>query len=223
MKTITVDAKSVGIAAAVLIAAVGFTWALAQNARKSDIRGLRKQVLACEERSSASMADSARSMRLVHTSMAEKEQEISGLQAIKAENEKLRKDNEEKDQQLAEAKDGADSRGGLHASHKTSSTPIQTFALGPGEERDLIPRVLKVKIDTFDQQTVAVTYGGHDRHLKVGEQAMISYLGRRCVLGLTKVEGSGDSQKASFSFSVMEPNRWRGRALATTNDPDADQ
>ncbi|CAN5369757.1 hypothetical protein BH20VER3_BH20VER3_11910 [soil metagenome] len=219
MKTITVNGVSVGIAVAVLLAVIGVTWAAARSKANADTSSLRKQIAVLEKRISTQAAEHAKSMREVNATMAERERELVRVEQLKNENEKLREASENKDREIAALKED-ESRGGGRGAHKTAAAPVQKFEVGLGEERDLIPGVLSVKVDALQGNSADVLYGGHMRHVKVGEKVGIGYLGRRCLLGLAKIQGSGDEKKASFSFSVMEPNRWRGRSLATTRDAD---
>lgn len=216
MKTITINAVSVGIAAAVLLAAVGLTWAAARSQAGGEVASLQKQVSACESRVSAQAADHSQAMQSVNTTLAERERQVVQFEQLKNDNEKMREELEQKDQTVASGPDKG--QGGKNAGHKAEETPVQTFEVGLGEEQELIPGVLKLKVNQFDGNEADVTYGGHSRHVKVGGKVGIGYLGRRCLLALKKVKGSGDDKKGEFSFTVGEPNRWRGRALATTRD-----
>ncbi len=216
MKTITINVVSVGIAAVILLAVAGITWAVAHGQASGEVASLQKQVSSCESQASAQAAQHAQSLQAVNATLAEKERQVVQLEELKSDNEKLRDELEQKDQVASGP--ASESNGGKHAGHKTEEPPVQTFEVGLGEERELIPGVLRMKVDQFDGNAADVTYGGHSRHVKAGANVGIGYLGRRCLLGLEKVKGSGDDKKAEFSFTVGEPNRWRGRALATTRD-----
>ena len=217
MKSIAGNGSTVGIAAAVLVAAVGMTWAIARATMHSDVGSLREQIAACEERAAAKLSGSARATNAV---LAATKREITRLQELKSKNEQLRQANEKKEQELASA-EADESRGGaLGPWHKSSAaTPVQTFELSPGEQRDIIPGVLDLMVETIDPASAEVWYGGYPRHLKVGQSVAISYLGRPCVLGLTEIKGGGDTQKGSFSFSVMKPNRWGAEPAAPATGP----
>jgi hypothetical protein len=216
MKSIAVNGSTVGIAGAGLIAAVGMTWAIAHATTHSDVGSLREQVAACEERAAAKLAESARA---TNAALVATEREITRVPELKSKNEQLRQANEKKEQELASA-EADESRGGVfRAWHQPSAPPVQTFELSPGEQRDIIPGMLDLMVETLDPASAEVWYGGYPRHLKVGQSVAISYLGRQCVLGLKEIKGGGDTQKGSFSFSVMKPNRWGAEPAAPATGP----
>jgi len=216
MKSIALNGSTVGIAGAVLIAAVGMTWAIARATTHSDAGSLRQQIAACEERAAARLAESARA---TNAALAAKKQEITRVQELESKNEQLRQANEKKEQELASAKADESRGGALPPGHKPSASPVQTFELSPGEQRDIIPGVLDLMVETLDPASAEVWYGGHPRHLKVGQSVAISYLGRRCMLGLTEIKGGGDTQKGSFSFMVGKPKRWGDEPAAPATGP----
>ncbi len=74
-------------------------------------------------------------------------------------------------------------------------------------------------VETLDPPWAEVWYGGYPRHLKVGQSVAISYLGLRCLLGLTEIKAGDDTPKGSFSFSVMKPRRWGGEPAAPAEGP----
>jgi hypothetical protein len=216
MKSIAGNGSTVGIAAAVLVAAVGMTWVIARATMHSDVGSLREQIAACEERAAAKLAESARA---TNAALAAKKREIARLQELKSKNEQLRQANAKKEPELASAEADESQGGALHPWHKPSDSPVQTFELSPGEQRDIIPGVLDLMVETIDPPSAEVWYGGYPRHLKVGQSVAISYLGRPCVLGLTEIKGGGDRQKGSFSFSVMKPSRWGAAPAAPAAGP----
>ncbi len=209
MKSMTVTRSTVGIAGIILVAAVGMTWSLARG-KHSEVESLRAQIATCNDRASAKIAESARD---TNAALAEKKREIILVQKLKTENEQLRRASEKKEQELASAEPGQSGGGAVRPRpearprQEAAAPPVQTIELSPGEQRDMIPGVLNVMVETVDSASAQVWYGGHLRHLKVGESAAIDYLGRSCVLGLTEIKGGGDTQKGSFSFLVMEPQR----------------
>ncbi len=215
MKSIAVNGSTVGIAAAVLVAAVGMTWAIARAMTHSDVGSLREQIAACEDRAAAKLAESARA---INAALAEKKRETTRVQELKSKNEQLRQANEKK-QELASAETDESQGGALRPWHKPSAPPVQTFELSPGEQLDIIPGVLDLMVETLDPASAEVCYGGYPRHLKVGQSVAISFLGRRCMLGLTKIKGGGDTQKGSFSFSVVKPTRGGDEPEAPATGP----
>jgi hypothetical protein len=217
MKSIAVKGSTVGIAGAVLVAAVGISWTIARATTRSNVRSLQEQITVCGERAAATLAESARA---TNAALAAKTREITRVQELKSENEQLRQANEKQERELASA-EADESRGGgaLHPWPEPSAPPVQTFELSPGEQRDIIPGVLDLMVETLDPAAAQVWYGGYPRHLKVGQSVAISYLGRRCLLGLTEIKGGGDTQKGSFSFTVVKPQRWGDEAAAPGTGP----
>lgn len=216
MKSIAVNGGTVGIAGAVLVAAVAMSWAIARGTTRSDVGSLRERIAACDERAAAKLAESARA---TNAALTAKKREITIVQELKSKNEQLRHANEKKEQELASA-EADESRGGaLRPGRQPSAPVVQTFELSPGEQRDIIPGVLDLMVETLDLASAEVCYGGYPRHLKVGQSVAISYLGCRCMLGLTKIKGGGDTQKGSFSFSVVKPKRWGDEPAAPAAGP----
>jgi hypothetical protein len=216
MKSIAVNGSTVGIAGAVLVAAVGMTWAIARATTHSDVGSLQEQIAACEERAAAKLVESAGA---TNAALAAKKREITRMQELKSKNEQLRQVNEKKEQELAAAKADESRGSALRPWHKPSAPLVQTFELTPGEQRAIIPGVLDLMVETLDPASAEVWYGGYPRHLKVGQSVVISYLGLPCVLGLTEIKGGGDTHKGSFSFSVMKPTRWGAEPAAPAEGP----
>lgn len=206
MKSIAVNGNTVGLAATILVAAVWMTWAIARAITRSDVGSLRAQIVACEDRAAAKLAESA---RLTNAAVATaRKQEIARVQELESKNEQLRQAKEKKEQELAAAETDESRGGAINSRHQSSILVMQNFELGPGEQRDVIPGVLDIMVETLDPASAEVWYGGYRHHLNIGQSVAIGYLGRPCVLRLMKIAGNGDTQKGSFSFSVTRPNRW---------------
>jgi hypothetical protein len=213
MKSIAVNGRTVGIAGAVLLAAVGMTWAIARATTHSHIGSLRDQIAACEKRAAAKLAEFARAANAASAATIARVQELEGK------NEQLRQANEKQKRDLPSAKAAGSPGDALRFSHQPPAPPLQTFELSPGDQRDLIPGNLDLMVETLDQTSAEVWFGGYRRHLNVGQSVVISYLGRPCVLGLMKIQGARETQKGFFSFSVMKSTRWVGEPAAPAEGP----
>jgi hypothetical protein len=191
------------------------TWAIARSTTHSDVRFLRKQIAACEKRAATRLTES---IRATNAALVAKK-EVNRLRELKSKNEQLQQA-KKKEQELASAEAG-ESRGGnvLPPGQKSSTSPMQSFELSAGEQRDIIPGVLNLRVETLDPASAEVWYGSYPRHLKVGQSVAISYLGRPCMLGLTEIKGAGDTYKAFFSFSVVNPTRWNDEPAAPASGP----
>ena len=63
--------------------------------------------------------------------------------------------------------------------------------------------MLSVAVDKLLPTAAEVDYGGHPRHLNVGENITVSYLGLPCVLTLAEIKsGPNGAPTGSFAFSV---------------------
>lgn len=216
MKSIPVNGSTIGIAAAVLVAAIASTWAIARSTTHSDVAAWRGKITACEQRAAIRLAESALARE---AAVAATKRETARVQELETTNEQLRQANKEKEQEIAVAEAnrprGSARRHGL----KAAAAPQQTFELSSGEQRAIIPGVLDVAVDKLDPASAEVRYGGHPRHLKVGESVAINYLGRPCVLALTEIKGGGDGQKGAFTFSVTTPERLAAEAAIPAEGP----
>ena len=209
MKSTAVTVSTVGIVGIVLVAAVGMTWAFGRAATRTELESLRTRIAMCEHRATARVEESARATK---TALAQKNRETALVQELRTENEQLKRASEKRERELNSAATSGPRAGAAHPRQEPAPPPVQTIELSRGEQRDMIPGVLNLTVASLDPASAEIWYGGHQRHLKVGESTTISYLGRRCVLGLAGIKGGGDTQKASFTFAVMEPERWSADA-----------
>jgi hypothetical protein len=216
MKAIAVNGRTVGLAGAIFVAAVGMTWAIARVTTHSHISSLREQIAACEQRASARLAEFARA---TNAASAATKREIARVQELKDKNEQLRQANEKQKRELASAAAGGSPSDALRFSHQPPAPPLQTLELSPGDKRDLIPGKLDLLVEALGPASAEVWFGGYRRHLNVGQSVSISYLGRPCILGLMKIQGGRETQKAFFSFSVMKSTRWVGELAAPAEGP----
>lgn len=216
MKSIPVNGITIGIAAAVLVAAIGSTWAIARSTMHSDVAAWRGKITACEQRAATRLAESALARE---AAVAATKQETARVQELETTNEQLRQASKEKEQEIAVAEANRPRGGARRHGLKAAPAPQQTFELSSGEQRAIIPGVLDVAVDKLDPASAEVRYGGYPRHLKIGESVAINYLGRPCVLALTEIKGSGDGQKGAFTFSVTTPERLAAEAAIPAEGP----
>ena len=123
MKSIAVNGSTIGIAGAVIVAAVGITWAIANVGTHSHIRSLREQIATCEGRAKTKLAQTTRA---ANAALAATKRETTRVQQeLKSNKEQLRQANEKKEQELALANADRSRAGAL--------SPGATFELSPGD------------------------------------------------------------------------------------------
>ena len=195
--------KAIGAFAitAVFLLAIAITWSVARSTAQSEVVTVRRQMAACEERAAARHADD---LRVVATATETSRHASERVQELETKNMQLQQEIDRKAEvTVAPARlpgSPAEKRTGGKAA---TTTPQQTFALGAGEQKSLIPGVLSVSVASLLPTSAEVDYGGHPRHLKVGENITVSYLGLPCVLTLAEIKsGNNGAPTGSFAFSV---------------------
>ncbi len=207
MKTIAVNRNAIASAAIFMLGIIAITWVIARSTAQSDVAKIRKEITAREERSAAKLAVST---RLANTAMVTTRRATERAQELELKNKQLQQEIEQKAQEtpVAQAREPRTRAERRYARKATATSPQQTFELGAGEQRSIIPGVLQVSVDKLDPKSAELDYGGHARHLNVGESVTVSYLGRPCVLALTAIKDENGTPTGSFAFSVAPEERF---------------
>ncbi|MBA3544423.1 MAG: hypothetical protein H0T83_08300 [Chthoniobacterales bacterium] len=208
MKTIAVNRNAIASAAIVMLATVAITWVIARSTAQSDVATVRKEIAACEQRAAAKLALGT---RVANTAVVTSRRANERAQELEIKNKQLQQEIEGKAQEtpVAKARVPRSRAERRYARKATATSPQQTFELSSGEQKSIIPGVLSVSVDKLDPTSAEVDYGGHPRHLNVGDTITVSYLGRPCVLALTEIKGDNNgAPTGSFAFSVAAEERF---------------
>ncbi len=201
MKTVAVNRNVIAGAAIVTLATIAVTWVIARSTAQSDVATVRKEIAACEQRAAAKLAVDTRA---ADTTLETSRRANERTQELEIRNKQLQQEVERKAQETPVAKARVPgSPAEQRYARKAGATKQQTFELTSGEQKSIIPGVLSVSVDKLDPTSAEVDYGGHPRHLNVGESITVSYLRRPCVLALTEIRGDNNgAPTGSFAFSV---------------------
>lgn len=196
--------KAIGAIAitAVVVLAMAVTWVIARSTARSEVATVRSEIAACEQRAAARHADD---LRVVDTAKETSRRAHERTQELEIKNQQLEQEIERKaTETVAQAQvPGRPAEKEKRNPRKASATtPQQTFDLSPGEQKSIIPGVLSVAVAQVLPTSAEVEYGGHPRHLNVGENVTVNYLGLPCVLTLAEIKnGNNGAPIGSFAFS----------------------
>jgi hypothetical protein len=125
------------------------TWTIAHRAAHSNIESLQEQIVACEKRAATGLAQT---VRAANAALAAKKQEINRLQESKGKSKQLQRAKEKKEQELASGE--ANESPGRRASPrpKVGRSPGANLRLSAGEQRDIIPGVLDLMVDSIQRR-----------------------------------------------------------------------